>query len=127
VLDDIQRLAHVNTIFLGVFTYTDTRAGVRTPNFHGGNFAAVHPQYSQGHALTRRICGPRFRRLRNVLADMIPEARKRGMKTFCWVIEDNFRPKFGKTDEIWGATSTAAFPSAIRAGRASTIRATAAS
>jgi len=28
------------------------------------------------------------------------------MKTFCWVIEDNFRPKFGKTDEIWGATFT---------------------
>src|ERR1035438_1141839 len=45
VLDDIQRRAHVNTIFLGVFTYTDTRAGVQKPNFHGGNFAVVHPQY----------------------------------------------------------------------------------
>jgi len=58
---------------------------------------------------------------------MIPEAKKRGMKTFCWVIEDNFRPRFGKTDEIWERDLYGRIPNATRAGRASTIRATAAS
>src|SRR5271157_5750509 len=99
VLDDIQRQAHVKTIFLGVFTYTDTRAGVRKPNFHGGNFAAVHPQYYTDTPLTPADMRATDFGDYDVLADMIPEARKRGMKTFCWVIEDNFRPRFGKTDE----------------------------
>ena len=102
VLDEIQRLAHVNTIFLGVFTYTDTRAGVRKQGFHGGNFAAVHPQYYKDTPLTPADMRATDFGGYDVLADMIPEAKKRGMKTFCWVIEDNFRPKFGKTDEIWG-------------------------
>ena len=101
VLDDIQRLAHVNTIFLGVFTYTDTRAGVRKPDFHGGNFAAVHPQYYKDTPLTPADMRATDFGGYDVLAAMIPEAKKRGMKTFCWVIEDNFRPRFGKTDEIW--------------------------
>jgi len=80
----------------------DSRAGVQKPNFHGGNFAAVHPQYYKDTPLTPADMRATDFGDYDVLADMIPEARKRGMKTFCWVIEDNFRPRFGKTDEIWG-------------------------
>src|SRR5262249_48344528 len=59
VLDNFQRLADVNTIFLATFTY-GRGIGGRQPrgsalpdhgkqeyddNFHGGNFATPHPQY----------------------------------------------------------------------------------
>ena len=46
VLDDLQRLAHVNALFLYTITYMDERvhAGTTGP-FRGGNFATVHPQY----------------------------------------------------------------------------------
>ncbi len=59
VLDNFQRLADVNTIFLATFTY-GRGIGGRQPRgsalpdhgkqeyddtFHGGNFATPHPQY----------------------------------------------------------------------------------
>jgi len=59
VLDNLQRLAFVNTIFLATFTY-GRGIGGRQPrgsalpdhgkqeyddNFHGGQFATPHPQY----------------------------------------------------------------------------------
>jgi hypothetical protein len=101
VLDDIQRLAHVNTIFLGVFTYTATRAAVKSAGFHGGNFATVHPQYYRDVPVSPADIRAGDFGGYDVLADMIPEAKKRGMKTFCWVIEDNVRPTFRGTDEMW--------------------------
>ena len=111
VLDDIQTRAHVNTVFLGVFTYTDTRAGIRRPDFHGGNFAAVHPPYYRDCPLTAADMRATDYGDYDVLADMIPQARRRGMKTFCWVIEDNFRPRFGNTEQMWERDLGGAVPS----------------
>ena len=111
VLDEIQTAAHVNAIFLGVFTYTDTRAGIRKPDFHGGNFAKVHPQFYNDVPLTPADMQATDYGDYDVLADMIPEARKRNMKTFCWVIEDNFRPKFGNTEAMWERDLNGGVPS----------------
>jgi len=52
VLDDIHRLAHVNTIFLGVFTYTEHARRGAEAGLSRGNFAAVHPQYYKDTPLT---------------------------------------------------------------------------
>src|SRR5690242_10029836 len=59
VLDILQERAHINTLFLAVFTYGRGIAGRQVPgqplpdhgaqkydlDFHGGNFATPHPQY----------------------------------------------------------------------------------
>jgi hypothetical protein len=111
VLDDIQKSAHVNTVFLGVFTYTASRAGVPGTNFHGGNFAAVHPRYYKDVPLTAADMRATDYGDYDVLADMIPAARKRGMKTFCWVIEDNFRPQFGDFEAMWERDLNGGIPS----------------
>jgi hypothetical protein len=101
VLDDIQTRGRVNTVFLGVFTYTDTRAGIVKPGFHGGNFATVHQQYYKDVPVSPAAMRAPDLGSYDVLAAMIPEAQKRRMKTFCWVIEDNFRPAFPGFEQMW--------------------------
>lgn len=102
VLDDIQRLAHVNALFLYTTTFMQERvhAPTLTP-FRGGNFATVHPQYYKDTLLrpedTRAPDFPGF----DVLAVVVPAARKRGIKTFCWIIEDNSLPKVRNMDKLW--------------------------
>ena len=94
MLDDLQRLAHVNALFLYTITYMAERVHARDMgNFRGGNFATVHPQYYKDTILkpedTRSPDFPGF----DVLATVVPAARKRGVKTFPWIIEDNTLPK----------------------------------
>jgi hypothetical protein len=102
VLDDLQRLAHVNTLFLYTITFMQERVHAQGPGtFRGGNYAAVHPQYYKDTILkpedTRAPEFPGF----DVLADVVPAARKRGMKTFCWIIEDNYLPNVPNMDKLW--------------------------
>ncbi len=102
VLDDLQRLAHVNALFLYTVTYMEGRVHAQTTgNFRGGNYATVHPQYYKDTILkpedTRAPEFPTF----DVLATVVPAARKRGMKTFCWIIEDNALPKVPNMDKLW--------------------------
>lgn len=102
VLDDIQRLAHVNALFLYTITYMQERVHARTSSpFRGGNFATVHPQY-----YTETLLKPEDTRASDfpgldILATVIPAARKRGIKTFCWIIEDNTIPKVPNMDKLW--------------------------
>jgi hypothetical protein len=102
VLDILQERAYVNTLFLAVFTYGRGIAGRQLPNqplpdhgaqkydldFHGGNYATVHPQYYQNTVL-KDTRAPDHGDL-DILAAVIPAAKKRGMKTICW-LEDVFR------------------------------------
>jgi len=99
VLDVLQERAGVNTLFLATFTYGRGIAGRQVPGqplpdhgkqeydtdtFHGGNYAAVHPQYYQDTPLkpedTRAPDHGKF----DILAEVIPYAKKRGMRTICW-------------------------------------------
>src|SRR5258706_13484540 len=102
VLDILQERAYVNTLFLAVFTYGRGIAGRQLPNqplpdhgvqkydldFHGGNYATVHSQYYQNTVL-KDTRAPDHGDL-DILATVIPAAKKRGMKTICW-LEDVFR------------------------------------
>ena len=72
VLDILQQRAHVNTLFLAVFTYGRGIAGRQVPgqplpdhgkqqydvNFHGGNYATVHPEFYMNTVLKRYARSP---------------------------------------------------------------------
>ncbi len=102
VLDVLQERACVNTLFLAVFTYGRGIAGRQIPgqplpdhgrqeydlNFHGGNFATPHAQYYQSTVL-KDTRAPDHGDL-DILAEVLPAAKKRGMKVVCW-LEDVFR------------------------------------
>jgi hypothetical protein len=102
VLDRFQRDASINTLFVATFTYGRGIAGRQIPgqplpdhgkqeydnNFHGGNYATTHEQYYSQTSL-KNIQAPDHPGF-DVLAEVLPQARSRGMKTFCWY-EDVFR------------------------------------
>ncbi len=114
VLDILQERGGVNTLFLAVFTYGRGIAGRQIPgqplpdhgkqeydlNFHGGNFATPHPQYYKNTVL-QNLRAPDHGNL-DILAEVLPAAKKRGMKVICW-LEDVFRddlPNIKKVQEV---------------------------
>jgi len=101
VLDNLQKLGAVNTVFAATFTYGRGIAGRQIPNqplpdhgrqeydtnFRGGNFATPHPQYYRDTAIAPEKAPdhPGY----DILADVIPAAHKRGIKVIAW-FEDVF-------------------------------------
>jgi hypothetical protein len=102
VLDRFQRDAGINALFVASFTYGRGIAGRQVtgqplpdhgkqeydPEFHGGNFARTHEQYYARTSL-KKIQAPDHPGF-DVVASVLPVARSRGMKVFCWY-EDVFR------------------------------------
>ena len=102
VLDIFQQRAYVNTLFLATFTYGRGIAGRQVPgqrlpdhgkqeydtDFHGGNYATLHPEYYRETVL-KQTRAPDHGNL-DILAEVLPAARKRGMKVICW-FEDVWR------------------------------------
>ncbi len=103
VLDILQEKAAVNTLFLASFTYGRGIAGRQIKgfpfpdhgkqeyddNFHGGNFATPHPQFYKDTVL-KETKAPDHGNI-DILEMVIPAAKKRGIKTYCWS-EDVWRP-----------------------------------
>ncbi|MBC7568768.1 MAG: hypothetical protein H7319_03410 [Spirosoma sp.] len=104
VLDIVQERGAVNTLFLTVFTYGRGLSGRQLPGepfpdhgsqvsddktFHGGNYAMPHAQYYKNTVL-KETRAPEHGKF-DILASVIPEAKKRGMKVFASV-EDQWRP-----------------------------------
>src|SRR5262245_50746815 len=92
VLDSLQEMAAINTLFVASFTYGRGIAGRQVPNqpfpdhgkqesdektFRGGNYATPHPQYYKNTSIApeRAPDHPGY----DVLTDVIPKARRRGM------------------------------------------------
>jgi hypothetical protein len=102
VLDILQERGAVNTLFLASFTYGRGIAGRQVPgqplpdhgvqeydtNFHGGNFATPHPEFYQ-HTAINQTRAPDHGDY-DLIADVLPKARRRGMKVYAWY-EDSFR------------------------------------
>ena len=114
VLDNLQEMADINTLFLATFTYGRGIAGRQIrgsalpdhgkqeydDNFRGGNFATPHPQYYRNTTIAPEKAPdhPGY----DVIADLLPAARRRNLKLICW-FEDVFRrdvPGFDKAVEI---------------------------
>ena len=111
VLDILQDRAAVNTLFLAVFTYGRGIAGRQVPgqplpdhgkqeydlNFFGGNFATPHPQFYKNTVL--KDTKARDHGDVDILQTVLPSAKKRGMKTICW-LEDVFRKDVPNIDKL---------------------------
>ncbi|MCL5745212.1 MAG: hypothetical protein M1541_15015 [Acidobacteria bacterium] len=116
VLDVLQERARVNTVFLAVFTYGRGIAGRQVPgqplpdhgkqeydlNFHGGNYATVHPQYYKDTGIRPEATRAPDHSDLDIIAAVLPAAKKRGMKIILWA-EDVWRndlPGIDKLQEI---------------------------
>ena len=97
VLDIFQEAARVNTLFVATFTYGRGIAGRQVPGqplpdhrkqeydtatFKGGSYTRLHPHY-YGDTAIKEFRAPDFGDY-DVLEAVVPEAKKRGMKTICW-------------------------------------------
>jgi len=102
VLDRLQEDAAVNTLFLATFTY-GRGIGGRQPRgsplpdhgkqeyddaYRGGNFATPHAQYYVKTSIAPEKAPehPGY----DIIADVLPNARRRKMRVYCW-FEDVFR------------------------------------
>lgn len=111
VLDILQERGAVNTLFLATFTYGRGIGGRQVPgqplpdhgkqeydlNFHGGNFATPHAQFYERTSL-KQTKAPDHGDY-DVIADVLPKARKRGMKVYAWY-EDNFGKDIPGVDKL---------------------------
>ena len=103
VLDLFQEQGAINTIFLTTFTYGRGLGGRQVPGqpfpdhgkqesdekmFHGGNYATPHAEFYKNTVL-KDTRAPDHGDL-DIVAAVLPAARKRGMKLFC-SMEDVFR------------------------------------
>ncbi len=133
-LDEFQTDAAINTLFVATFTYGRGIARRQVPakpfpdhgkqagrhrHLPGGCYTEVNPKYF-ADTVFKDFRAPDLGKY-DVLKQVMPSARKRGMKTICW-FEDVFRrdlPDIQQLEEE--ATSRAKQPSTS----ASTIRTTA--
>jgi hypothetical protein len=112
VLDALQQKGKVNTLFLTTFTYGRGLAGRQIPGqpfpdhgpqesdehiFHGGNYATPHPEFYRDTVL-KVPHAPDYGD-RDVVATVLPLARRRGLKLFC-SIEDVFRRDVPGVEEV---------------------------
>jgi hypothetical protein len=97
VLDGLREMAAINTLFVAAFTYGRGIAGRQLPNqplpdhgkqeydtstVHGGNYATPHPHYYRNTAIAPEHAPDHG--AYDVLADVIPKARRRDMKVIVW-------------------------------------------
>ena len=112
VLDILQERAAADTIFLTTFTYGRGLAGRQIPgvpfpdhgaqesdagSFHGGNYATPHPEFYRNTVLKQTRASDHGDL--DIVAAVLPEAKKRGLKLFCSV-EDVFRSDVPGVKEV---------------------------
>jgi hypothetical protein len=102
VLDVLEERASVNTLYVATFSYGRGIAGRQIPGFpppdhgkqeenppfHGGNYSTPHPEFYRNTVL-KHTKAPDHGDY-DVIESVIPAAKKRGMKTYCWA-EDVWR------------------------------------
>jgi hypothetical protein len=111
-LDVLQDRGAVDTLYLTTFTYGRGLAGRQVPGhpfpdhgvrqsderfFHGGNYATPHPEYYRDTVL-KQTRAPDHRDF-DVVAAVLPAAKKRGLRVLCSV-EDVFRPDVPGVKEV---------------------------
>jgi hypothetical protein len=113
VLDIFQERAAINTLFLAVFTYGRGIAGRQVPgqplpdhgkqeydlDFHGGNYGTVHPQYYKDTGIKPEDTRAPDHGKLDIIAEVLPAARKRGMRTILWT-EDVWRDDLPGIDKL---------------------------
>jgi hypothetical protein len=114
VLDDLQEKAGVNVLMPAVFTYGRGLAGRQIPGqplpdhgvqkydeIHGGSYAKLHSEFS-AKSVIQNVRAPELGNF-DVLADVIPKAKARRMRTYC-LFEEAYSPRlmpgFEKVAEV---------------------------
>src|SRR5450756_1392940 len=99
MFDDMRTRAGVNTLFIFSYSHEAHRAGVAAAaDFHGGNYARPHLQYYKDTPLTLAdMQAPEFGHV-DVLERVIPVAKKHGIRTFPFLLEDNSLPAAVRTN-----------------------------
>jgi hypothetical protein len=103
VLDTFQEKAGVNVVMPAVFTYGRGLAGRQIPGqplpdhgvpaydeIHGGSYSKLYPEFSS-KSVIQNVRAPELGEF-DVLADMIPKAKARGMQTYC-LFEEAYNPQ----------------------------------
>ncbi|RPJ54629.1 MAG: hypothetical protein EHM23_28530 [Acidobacteria bacterium] len=113
VLDIVQERASANALFLATFSFSNGTAGRQVQglpfpghgkqeydtNLRGGNFARVHLQYYRDTGIKPfSTQAPDYGDF-DLLADVIPKARKRGMRVFC-LVQDHFPKTFPGIEKL---------------------------
>lgn len=102
VLDTVQQRAGVNALFLATPTWNRATGGRVEPgyafpdhgpqendaNWSGGNYAEVHPEYYRNTMLGPAGRAPEYPGW-DMLAEVIPEASRRGLRTFAFFDESS--------------------------------------
>ena len=92
MFNDMRERAGVNALFPFMYTHEPHRAGAAVAGFHGGNYATPHIQFYKDTPLDfADMRAPELGDV-DVLARVIPVARKHGIRTFCFLLEDNALP-----------------------------------
>jgi hypothetical protein len=101
LFDDMQARAGVNTLLPFIYTQVARTAGLPAQGFRGGNFAIPHMQYYKDSNLTYEdMRGTELGDV-DVLARTIEGAKKHGIKTFAWVLENNERAPNPKWETLY--------------------------
>lgn len=103
VLDTFQQKAGVNVVMPAVFTYGRGLAGRQFPGqpwpdhgvqapdeVHGGSYSKVYPEFAS-KSVIQDVRAPELGEF-DILADVIPKAKARGMQTYC-LFEEAYNPK----------------------------------
>lgn len=111
VLDIVQSRARVNAIYIPVFAFNDGLAGrqlqgqplpdhgkqVHNYDFHGGYFATQHPRFYE-KTVFKAARAPDHGAY-DVLADVLPRARRRGLKVIAF-LADNWKSGLPNGDKL---------------------------
>lgn len=102
-LDTLQQTGGVNVVMATVFTYGSGLAGRQVhgeplpdhgvkeyDQVHGGSFTRVHPEFYANSPI-RNIRASELGEF-DILADVIPQAKARGMQTYA-LFEENYNPR----------------------------------
>lgn len=118
VLDTLQSLGGVNALFIATPTWTRGTGGRQIPGhplpdhgvqeydhgWKGGNYATVHEEFYKATALGAAGRAREHPHL-DIFAEIIPAAKKRGIKNYAWMEESSYThvrvmPNFIKVSEI---------------------------
>ncbi len=101
-LDDVQARASVNAIFLHGNPFEASWAGLDQAANPNGNFATAHPQYYRDILMQPQPLAAGDFNLPDAMAKITAETRKRGVKVFTWMEEDNRPPpKIKGMDQLY--------------------------
>jgi hypothetical protein len=102
-LDTLRETGGVNVVMAAVFTYGGGLAGRQSRSqplpdhgvqaydeIHGGSYAALHPEFFTD-SIVRDVRAPELGKF-DILADVIPRAKAKGMQTYA-LFEENYNPR----------------------------------